>query len=454
MVRGDWYLLSHLPFYFELSLNYLKCFSDGIEQGCCASKTASNAPPSRPSTSGPRQPALILVRAGAGAGAGSTRGAESIDYPSGDAQAGGFAHASAQGGADGNASDDDDGAGVGAATSGKRSKSAAAARRRRKDRAAMLGIIQPRPGDVVSSQKSPMPTLPEQLDTRHSHNHRRRRNSPSRPLPNTPLRPAPPSSTIRCPVDVLNTSSPLSNSRSTPLLSSNTTKSKSYGNNGYNSWTRARLTRERIAFFDTRVTGAPEIWAAVRTVIELVRDGDLNTAQGVLDAAGCTCPTGEIARGVYDERGRLYEVPDWVVGDPGDLMENEGDDGDMVGDRGSSFNGTEYKNEESDYGESNSGTASENDSEMGKRKQKEKVTAPSIKRSTIKERSREKKLKKKLDNTSIDGEKGKIIKVKVRLSDRVGDLEVSVGTYERINILVAMVREKAQVRHKFYIVYP
>ncbi|KAK5171564.1 hypothetical protein LTR04_001587 [Oleoguttula sp. CCFEE 6159] len=88
-------------------------------------------------------------------------------------------------------------------------------------------------------------------------------------------------------------------------------------------WTIVQLARERDAFFDTRVTGHPEVWNAVRLVTELVRSGDLSSAQGVLDAAGCTCPSGTLRRGVYDERGVLYEVPAWVVADPDDLVTSD-----------------------------------------------------------------------------------------------------------------------------------
>ena len=55
--------------------------------------------------------------------------------------------------------------------------------------------------------------------------------------------------------------------------------------------------------------------------MELVRAGEVAEAQGVLDAAGCTCPTGEVWRGVFDERGEWYKVPEWVVVEPGGLVE-------------------------------------------------------------------------------------------------------------------------------------
>lgn len=83
------------------------------------------------------------------------------------------------------------------------------------------------------------------------------------------------------------------------------------------TWTPAQLARERAAFFDTRVTGRPETWAAVRLAVELARDeGDAPAAAEVLRAAGCTCPTGRMGEGVWDERGVLYVLPRWVGSDP------------------------------------------------------------------------------------------------------------------------------------------
>ncbi|KAK2841615.1 hypothetical protein FQN49_006084, partial [Arthroderma sp. PD_2] len=66
-------------------------------------------------------------------------------------------------------------------------------------------------------------------------------------------------------------------------------------------WTRATIDRERLAFFDTRVAGRREIWAALATALTLLREGDVSTAQGIIDAAGVTVPTGDICEGCYDE---------------------------------------------------------------------------------------------------------------------------------------------------------
>ena len=82
------------------------------------------------------------------------------------------------------------------------------------------------------------------------------------------------------------------------------------------TWTTTQLQRERHDFFDTRVTGRPEIWDALQNVCELVRAGDIATAQGILDAAGITLPTGTLVDGCYDEAGNLYRLPEVVVSDP------------------------------------------------------------------------------------------------------------------------------------------
>ncbi|KAK0323656.1 hypothetical protein LTR82_005403 [Friedmanniomyces endolithicus] len=108
-------------------------------------------------------------------------------------------------------------------------------------------------------------------------------------------------------------------------------------------WTRSLLTRLRAEFFDTQLSGDPLAWIAIRRVCELLREGDVGTAQAVLDAAALTTPRGLVGRGkgsdgrrggLWDAGGVFYEVPGWVVGDPGDLVEDlekEGEEGEKVG---------------------------------------------------------------------------------------------------------------------------
>ncbi|KAK2738859.1 hypothetical protein FQN57_006873 [Myotisia sp. PD_48] len=85
-------------------------------------------------------------------------------------------------------------------------------------------------------------------------------------------------------------------------------------------WSRAHLDREREEFFDTRVTGRSEVWAALSTAITLMREGDLVTAQSIIDAAGVTVPTGDLCEGCYDENGALYRLPETIVSDPVNII--------------------------------------------------------------------------------------------------------------------------------------
>jgi hypothetical protein len=43
----------------------------------------------------------------------------------------------------------------------------------------------------------------------------------------------------------------------------------------------------------------------------------------LLDATGCTCPTGQLWSRVYDDRGNEYKVPEWLVLEPSGIVENE-----------------------------------------------------------------------------------------------------------------------------------
>ncbi|KAJ5620038.1 hypothetical protein N7510_004022 [Penicillium lagena] len=88
------------------------------------------------------------------------------------------------------------------------------------------------------------------------------------------------------------------------------------------TWTRVQLDRERREFFETRVTGRPEVWAALSSTISLIRAGDLATAQSIVDAAGITIPTGDLCEGAYDEQGMLYRLPQCIVSDPDNMVQN------------------------------------------------------------------------------------------------------------------------------------
>lgn len=89
------------------------------------------------------------------------------------------------------------------------------------------------------------------------------------------------------------------------------------------TWSHIQLLREREEFFETRVTGRPEIWSAIKEVSGLIRQGNLTDAQGILDAAGITLPTGRLEEGAYDERGVLYRIPENIVSDPKNVVEDD-----------------------------------------------------------------------------------------------------------------------------------
>ncbi|KAI4594659.1 hypothetical protein KJ359_007751 [Pestalotiopsis sp. 9143b] len=102
------------------------------------------------------------------------------------------------------------------------------------------------------------------------------------------------------------------------------------------AWTRSQLDKEREDFFDTRVTGRPEVWQTVHAALrelweaDLARNADtaggaanapaddpvLSVAQGILRAVEITLPTGDLANGVYDSLGQYYALPEWIVRDP------------------------------------------------------------------------------------------------------------------------------------------
>lgn len=102
-------------------------------------------------------------------------------------------------------------------------------------------------------------------------------------------------------------------------------------------WTKRDLERERRDFFDTRVTGRPEIWQTLHAALQVLWDptgqeddgsDGLNMAQTILSAAEISLPTGNLANGVYDSLGNYYPLPEWIVCDPTDVV----DDGDAKGD--------------------------------------------------------------------------------------------------------------------------
>ncbi|KAK7698904.1 hypothetical protein SLS64_012115, partial [Diaporthe eres] len=112
-------------------------------------------------------------------------------------------------------------------------------------------------------------------------------------------------------------------------------------------WSRSALDRERTDFFDTRVSGRPEIWQTLHAALDVLWTADiaacddpndssddhsaplaLATAQSILDAADITLPTGNLADGAYDLLGNYYQLPAHIVSDPRNIVSGDDDNDD------------------------------------------------------------------------------------------------------------------------------
>lgn len=188
------------------------------------------------------------------------------------------------------------------------------------------------------------------------------------------------------------------------------------------TWTRPALDAERAAFFDTRVTGRPEVWQGIRAALEVlweaerggagsdfsdsaVEEGDgdlaLATAQSILDAADVTLPTGNLVDGAYDLLGNYYQLAEAVVCDPVDV-EEEG-----VG--------------AVDGGEKDGGEVEEEDEEEREAR-----------------RRREEKGKSVVDRRAL-------VTVVIRMSNTGRDLRLKVGKEEGVGSVVRRLREETDV---------
>lgn len=174
------------------------------------------------------------------------------------------------------------------------------------------------------------------------------------------------------------------------------------------SWTRPQLDQEREEFFETRVTGRKEVWDALKQISVCIRDGDLADAQGMLDAAAITLPTGRLEDGAYDERGVLYKLPEAILSDPTNVA---------VDDDGETFVGAD---------------------DPGTKLEDKEMSAEALLASD--ELSNEK------------GDKGKeaiekdAVKIKCRLSDRGGpDATVLMGQSQPVSTLVRRLKNEVTV---------
>lgn len=164
-------------------------------------------------------------------------------------------------------------------------------------------------------------------------------------------------------------------------------------------WTHAELQREREEFFETRVTGRQEIWGTLKMVVDLMLAGDLQTSQGIIDAAGVTLPRGDLISGAYDEQGNFYQMPEPIISDPTNVLS-----------------------------ESHENTDVRAKSEMGEDLDDEEV-----------ERRREEKGKGVLKTKDM-------IRVRARLSDRGGpDVQILMSKDQNVRLLVRKIQDEVGV---------
>ncbi len=129
--------------------------------------------------------------------------------------------------------------------------------------------------------------------------------------------------------------------------------------------------------------------------------GDLETAQGIIDAAGVTLPRGDLISGAYDEVGNFYQLPEPVISDPVNVI---------LG--------------------SHESVIEDAKAERGDETDEEEV-----------ERRREEKGKGVMKS-------GDMIKIKARLSDRGGpDVHILLGKDQNVRVLARKVQEEAGVCH-------
>ncbi|KAJ5883708.1 uncharacterized protein N7473_010594 [Penicillium subrubescens] len=185
------------------------------------------------------------------------------------------------------------------------------------------------------------------------------------------------------------------------------------------TWNRTDLDRERREFFETRVTGRPEVWAALSTAITLMRGGDLATAQSIVDAAGVTIPTGDLCEGCYDEQGVLYRLPQCIVSDPENMAQTTlSSANDITRDGGAT-------QEEEDTEALSDGKLATDD-----------ASGDELIREDIERRRDEKGKTSERD----------LIRVQARLSDRGGpDLVLSIGKGQSVGFLARKIQQETGI---------
>ncbi|KAJ0424767.1 hypothetical protein BJY00DRAFT_247884 [Aspergillus carlsbadensis] len=203
-------------------------------------------------------------------------------------------------------------------------------------------------------------------------------------------------------------------------------------------WTRSLLDRERTEFFETRVTGRPEVWAALSAALTLMRADDLVTAQSIIDAAGVTVPTGDLCQGVYDEQGVLYRLPRCIVSDPENIVaERAGADVDGDRERGGTTDEEDDEEEEEEGGFETDDRKIALDEASGD----ELIGDNDGDGDGAVERERERRRDEKGKTSERD-----LVRVKARLSDRGGpDVIVSVKKTQTVGFIARKLQQEVGI---------
>ena len=146
-----------------------------------------------------------------------------------------------------------------------------------------------------------------------------------------------------------------------------------------------------------------------------MQEGDVADAQGILDALAITLPTGRLEDGAYDEAGNLYRMPEAVISDPTDVIEDTYDMDSQTVTGTSEMDTLAAKLEAAEGGMD----LSKDDSNG--------------------EKTKEAKGKAAVERDAM--------KVKCRLSDRGGpDVIVLLGRTQRVGALAQRIRDETEVR--------
>lgn len=212
------------------------------------------------------------------------------------------------------------------------------------------------------------------------------------------------------------------------------------------TWSRSALDRERQEFFDTRVTGRPEVWQNLRAALAVLwesdiaahllaihelppsSDGDgeeldsdehdpamaLATAQSILDAGDITLPTGNLADGAYDALGNYYQLPAHIVSDPVNIVPDDdaAGGGAIVGETKDGLREAEDTAEDADFDD-------DDDDDDAERRREEK-------------------------GKGVADVRSQVVAV-IRMSDTGRDMKLHVGKEESVRSIIRRINEETGV---------